>query len=516
MADTKISDLTAVTAPATTDVVAVVDAAETKKVTLENLVKHSGGQGQLMAGTTTKAPLQFQAGDLLTATSAGAVEFDNDDFYMTITTGAGADYVSQYPPTHTDTYVKATTHSEGTDQPYYSTDPAKSLTGAQANNQWISQWGHETNQRFHVDLGEAKVIKRIYYENAHSSGNYTDWGVKDFTIQGSNDGSSFADLTYATNTGWTTIATDVSQMVQHPATNTEDPHYVVLTNTVAYRYYALKIAGTWQGTSGGSQAGIRRLVFQTGVSARKRVVTSDIALIEHAIPLIDAAGRLASMPVGATGKILTGVTNSDPVWADPAAFTPVLTVSAAAAAPASVNLSTEGTIDWVCPNGNYTVSLRQAAYTAVHAKVNGGPLLAGCDWLYAGATTYATTGGMQKTSVATDDLYGTAMADDTAYCAIYKNGTGEGFRLSVPASTTQQTLRIYFGQWSCVVTVIATLSGSGISAQTVTYDSGASSGRNSYVDVVFKGQGGQLTVSLMVTTDRGATPNIQFHAATIF
>ena len=71
-------------------------------------------------------------------------------------------YTSQYPTAHSDDYVKATSkHSTGY-WPYYATDPALPLTGDQANNQWYSHWdGAITDQRFHIDLGSAKIIIRI-------------------------------------------------------------------------------------------------------------------------------------------------------------------------------------------------------------------------------------------------------------------------------------------------------------------------------------------------------------------
>ncbi|GAI31560.1 unnamed protein product, partial [marine sediment metagenome] len=71
-------------------------------------------------------------------------------------------YTSQYPPAQSDDHVKATTKLDTDTWAYFATDPAKSLTGAYIQTSWISTPGGNTNQRFHIDLGSGKVIRRIY------------------------------------------------------------------------------------------------------------------------------------------------------------------------------------------------------------------------------------------------------------------------------------------------------------------------------------------------------------------
>lgn len=168
-------------------------------------------------------------------------------------------YKSVYPTAHSDTYVKATTKWDTSYWAYYATDPAKSLTGGGTSNSWNSQSGVNTNQRFHIDLGSAKVVTRIYYENGHESGGSTTGGVRAFTLQGSNTAGSFADLTYATDTGWTNLTTSASEFDQHVNNDVKDPKYITVTNTTAYRYYALKFATAW----GGSSMAVRRIELQT-------------------------------------------------------------------------------------------------------------------------------------------------------------------------------------------------------------------------------------------------------------
>jgi hypothetical protein len=168
-------------------------------------------------------------------------------------------YTSQYPPAHTDTYVKATSKYSTFYWPYYATDPTKSVLGTISGTTWASAGYSITNQRFHIDLGEAKVIKRIYYENYHDSGSYSNAGVKNFTFWGSNTADAFADLVYGDDTNWTQLTTSASLFDQHVAANQADPKYITVTNTTAYRYYAFKFADDWGNTS---NMGVRRIELQ--------------------------------------------------------------------------------------------------------------------------------------------------------------------------------------------------------------------------------------------------------------
>ena len=167
-------------------------------------------------------------------------------------------YSSVYPPEHSTTYVKATSEY-GKGYPWFATDPALSLIGDWDWNAWVSNTGNYTNQRFHIDLGEAIVIKRIYYENLHKSGTFTNGGVQNFTFWGGNTGSgSFDDLVYDNDDGWTQLTTSQGTFDQHTASNVADPKYIDVTNTTAYRYYAFKFADTW----GWTYMGVRRIELQ--------------------------------------------------------------------------------------------------------------------------------------------------------------------------------------------------------------------------------------------------------------
>ncbi len=170
--------------------------------------------------------------------------------------GLRGEYKSLNPPAQDSTYVKATSIESTSYQPYFATAPSQSLTGSYIGNSWMSD-NQEANQRFHIDLGSAKVISRIYYENMHSSGSDTDKGLKNFTFWGSNVAAAFANLTYETDAGWTQITTNI--MAQHVAADQADPQYIYIVPLAAYRYYAFKIADNW---GDATAMGVRRIGLQ--------------------------------------------------------------------------------------------------------------------------------------------------------------------------------------------------------------------------------------------------------------
>ncbi|MHC1687959.1 MAG: DUF5000 domain-containing lipoprotein [Methanothrix sp.] len=201
-------------------------------------------------------------------------------------------YFSQYPTQDAD-HVKATSNYASR-LPYYATDPSKSLVGSPDGNEWNSANLSITNQRFHIDLGVAKIVKRIYYENRHSTGANTNAGAKNFTLWGSNNEAAFADLVYAHNTNWTQLTTAQSTFDQHVTADQADPKYILVTNTVAYRYYAIEIADNWGATS---VIGLRRIELQEG---------SEIAAVSGVARA--SIGKISGVAIGQI-KSVSGVAN---------------------------------------------------------------------------------------------------------------------------------------------------------------------------------------------------------------
>jgi hypothetical protein len=134
------------------------------------------------------------------------------------------------------------------------------LIGSVTGNSWICTDGIKSLRRFNIDLGEGKIIRRVYYENSHSSGLNNTRGVKDFTFQGSHLQDSFDVTTYTVNTGWTDIPTSASQCDIHVASDVSDPKYFLVNNNVAYRYYSFKFINNWGYEN---NLGIRRIELQT-------------------------------------------------------------------------------------------------------------------------------------------------------------------------------------------------------------------------------------------------------------
>jgi hypothetical protein len=170
---------------------------------------------------------------------------------------ANAGYCSEYP-VNDDDHVKATTKYSEDYWPYYATNSLNLLTGSWLKNAWAAGLGVVANQRFHIDLGTAKIIKQIYYENGIHLGGSSDGGVQNFTLWGSNNATAFAELTYGIDTNWTELTVSQNTFDQHTESDIADPKYITVTNTTAYRYYAFKFADNY----GGVNMGIRRIELQ--------------------------------------------------------------------------------------------------------------------------------------------------------------------------------------------------------------------------------------------------------------
>jgi hypothetical protein len=171
-----------------------------------------------------------------------------------IPTGAG--YGPVYPAQNGDA-VKATSYYSNQFYPYFSCKCYPSLIGAWQNNQWLGATA--SNQRLHIDLGSAQIVKRIYYENAHSTGAVTGAGAKTFTFWGSNTAGAFAELTYGVDTNWTELTVSQNTFDEHTGSDVADPKYITVTNSTAYRYYAVKIADNY---GNATYLGLRYLELQ--------------------------------------------------------------------------------------------------------------------------------------------------------------------------------------------------------------------------------------------------------------
>ena len=216
-----------------------------------------------------------------------------------------ADYIPQYPPAHSTTYVKATSVYNAT---YYSahfgTDPGLPLTGTWHYNEWKSANFLATyEQKFNVDLGSAKTITRIRLDNAHESGANTNRGIKNFSVYGSNSSTAFDNTTYSDTTDLTLL--DSFTAAEHAAADTADPQYFVLGTTGSFRYYILRIADAYITYA---NAGFRHIEFEATVP-----IVGDLDINSVGIGGIASGfGGVTLSPVvaegdgGATGGITLG------------------------------------------------------------------------------------------------------------------------------------------------------------------------------------------------------------------
>lgn len=137
--------------------------------------------------------------------------------------------------------------------------PYTTLVGASnIYNSWQSD-ASTANQTLHINLGVTANVAGIYYENSHNSGTETDYGVKNFTLWGSNTLSAFTNPAYATDTNWTQLTTSPSTFDQHSTANAVDPKFITVTNSDFYQYYRFKFVDNY---GDASWIGVRKIVLQ--------------------------------------------------------------------------------------------------------------------------------------------------------------------------------------------------------------------------------------------------------------
>ena len=233
--------------------------------------EYAGGRlatQSLYLGGAALPQIQLTSQALLATPEKGGIEFYQDAYYGSLTTSLGS-YASHYPIAQDGVNVRATSYYNSTIYekfaPYNATNPATPLDGDPSTHLWCWTSATTTPQRFHIDLRRPHIVTRFYYENAHFAGAATDIGAKTFTLWGSNAATSFAELTYGTDTGWTQLTTSQGTLDQHAAADAADPKYVTVTNTTPYRYYAFKFADNW---GNATFMGLRRVELQSGVPGR--------------------------------------------------------------------------------------------------------------------------------------------------------------------------------------------------------------------------------------------------------
>lgn len=204
------------------------------------------------------------------------------------------------------------------------------------------------------------------------------------------------------------------------------------------------------------------------------------------------------------------------------AGTPAVTLGTVAAIPGTLNLSTEGTADWLDSNAVGTAGqVVPDPQLFTHRKVNGSDVMQRTfTWIVGGATGWANgngnDGGISKSTTGTDDIANGALSSSTTYSYSYSSNasqTGYGWKFDVPCKTTSQTLNLYAGVWSGSVAVTFTLPG----GQSANYTISTAGGSPKKIPVSFtcSSTGDRLRVKAVLTVNGGAQPNVQFYAATL-
>jgi len=189
-------------------------------------------------------------------------------------------------------------------------------------------------------------------------------------------------------------------------------------------------------------------------------------------------------------------------------------VIAQAAQPASVNLTTEGVVDWVAIGGNNTIP-RNLTSANLHTKVLGGGLHLGFDWIVNGGTNFIQNDVMTITTTVGDDTANAVLAASLSSQGINTAaGTNIGWRLIAPPSPNRiSILRIYCSVFSGEDTINVSMPFEGLSTS-LTFDSGAAAALYKMLTIQYRGNG-PVTVSSRLTINRASTPNIKFQAASL-
>lgn len=201
--------------------------------------------------------------------------------------------------------------------------------------------------------------------------------------------------------------------------------------------------------------------------------------------------------------------------------------------PATINLSTVGTKDWLCLNGATTNPPRNGynggsgVTAAVHSKVLGSWIKNSFDWFNGGAGSPSVgaggSSGIAFTSSASDDI-APALSASTPNVTENFVSSGQaihfGYRFEVPADTTTHTLVLNWAVFSTKATVTCHFSDGSLADQTTTLDA-VSNGAyvQQQLTITYLGGtfNGKLIVSVAVTTNynTGGNGGVYFISATL-
>lgn len=275
-----------------------------------------------------------------------------------------------------------------------------------------------------------------------------------------------------------------------------------------------------------SSAGFTKLA---GIASGATAGITALAAV-GAVPNANAASisstTLTLQPANASFPGLMSSSDFTKVAGLSAAVTPALSV-AVAALPSTLQMSTEGTIDWWHPNGNTTQPMPlTTAGTGNKRKVRGeGDAFRTFAWIPAVGANIALTNGdlaFPVTTTATDCVTNAALSayPNGTYCAPSSTQIGHGFTLQVRASTTSRTLRVYMGRNVCDVAYYAQLTGGSTTASgTILKATGTPTvfqlGQMVTITFTASTPGQMLTVEFKASVSYGAASTVNFMGITL-
>jgi hypothetical protein len=185
----------------------------------------------------------------------------------------------------------------------------------------------------------------------------------------------------------------------------------------------------------------------------------------------------------------------------------------------AVNVTTEGSVDWLAP---VIATQPMVSVSTIHFKGSGGWLLNSLKWMSVnntGTSVSTFTSGVTMTATVGDDASTAALlSSNTTGLLTSQNANGLGWTLRFPCVLTKRVMRIYCGVFACDATITVKLASGAVPTKSyfVRNTDTVSVGRAENYKITFYGDpGDELIVTYSSSGKTGTTPNVTFICATV-